>query len=786
MAARTNSTGWKGVGRAVNVFRNWFRLGRARIGTRLTACFAVIVLSMMAADVVAIWQFSQTTAAARRLNQADQTSLAVVHVHLDVDTFRDSVAASTSTHDVRQFATEAAFLRRKFVEDVAHSQELLASSPATSQDPIIGSALETLRMTLPAQLDTTVKLASVRDWPAVSLRVANQIQALINLSSLLVEKVDRQVLQERAQTIENAQRARRRLLFVLPATALLTLLIAIALGWYATQTITRPLSALDAGAQALARGDFEHQVVIEGEDELAHLGWMFNESARRLAVLYQTLRTNEARFRLTIDTIPGYVWSALPDGSLDFINQPWLDFAGLSREEGLGWGWEATVHPEDLAGFVDEWRAAVACGKAMETEARVRRADGQYRWLLIRNVPLRDEVGNIIKWYGTSTDITDRKHAEEALRRSEAYLAEGQRLSHTGSWTWNPAGADRNYWSEEMFRIFGFELREGPPPLERFLQRIHPEDRDRATKGWEKTFRDKVNIVQDFRTVLPDGTVRDIHIIGHPVLDGTGELVEYVGTAIDVTERKRAEQERERLRQLEADLAHINRVSLLGELAASISHELKQPITGAITSARACLRWLNREEPDLERARAAAVRIDKDGGRAAEIIDRLRALYKKTPPKREPVDVNEVIGEMAVMLRSEAYRFGVSVRTELAAGLLSLTADRVQLHQVLMNLMLNAIEAMNETGGVLTVKSQEDENGQVLISVSDTGVGLPLDKADQIFNAFFTTKPQGSGMGLAISRSIVESHGGRLWATPNDGRGATFQFTLPVQAEEQE
>jgi PAS domain S-box-containing protein len=276
-----------------------------------------------------------------------------------------------------------------------------------------------------------------------------------------------------------------------------------------------------------------------------------------------------------------------------------------------------------------------------------------------------------------------------------------------------------------------------------------------------------------------DGQFRWFQTRLAPLRDTRGKVVKWCGVALEVEDRKRAE-------QLQADLAHTNRVSLLGELAASIAHELKQPITGAITSARACLRWLDRPEPDLERARAAVVRIDKDGARASEIIDHMRALYKKTPPKRELVDVNEIIGEMAVLLRGEANRFAVSIRTDLGGDLPRITADHVQLQQVMMNLMLNAIEAMKETGGVLTVKSQRDESGQVLISVNDTGVGLPAEKADQIFNAFFTTKPQGSGMGLAISRSIVESHGGRLWATPNDGRGATFQFTLPIQPETQE
>jgi signal transduction histidine kinase len=257
-----------------------------------------------------------------------------------------------------------------------------------------------------------------------------------------------------------------------------------------------------------------------------------------------------------------------------------------------------------------------------------------------------------------------------------------------------------------------------------------------------------------------------------PLRDKRGKVVKWCGLSTDIEDRKRAE-------QLQADLAHTNRVTMLGELMASIAHDIKQPIAGAITNANAGLRWLTRDQPDLEEVRQAVERVKRDGTRANEIIDRLRALYKKTPPKRELVDVNEIIADMIVMLRGEATRFAVSIRTDLAADFPKITADRVQLQQVLMNLMLNGIEAMKDTGGVLTIKSQP-EDGHVLISVSDTGVGLPPEKPEKIFEAFFTTKPQGSGMGLAISRSIVESHHGRLWATPNDGRGASFHFSLPT------
>ena len=304
---------------------------------------------------------------------------------------------------------------------------------------------------------------------------------------------------------------------------------------------------------------------------------------------------------------------------------------------------------------------------------------------------------------------------------------------------------------------------------------VHPDELKRVLDKWRSATAAGEPFYYELRLRHGStGEYRWFHTRVVPLRDKRGKVVKWCGLATDIEDRKRAE-------QLQADLAHTNRVSMLGELAASISHELKQPIAATMTNARTSIRWLKREPPDLEEVRLAAERIEKDGARATAIIDRLRALYKKTPPKREPVDVNEIIGEMVVMLRGEANRSGVSIRTDLAADFPKITADRVQLQQVLMNLMLNGMEAMKDTGGVLTVRSQA-EDGHVLISVRDTGVGLPPEKADKVFDAFFTTKPQGSGMGLAISRSIIESHGGRLWATANSGRGATFHFTLPNEA----
>jgi PAS domain S-box-containing protein len=508
----------------------------------------------------------------------------------------------------------------------------------------------------------------------------------------------------------------------------------------------------------------------------------------------------EQELRDVVETMPTMVWIARTDGSNEFANRPWQEYTGLAHEGTVGSGWQDVVHPADLKRHLEKWRASLATGEPFENELRYRRAaDGEYRWFLSRAVPLRDGKGEIARWYGVSTDIEDRKRAEEALRRSETYLTDAQRLTHTGSWAWRVEATDaaplsvlgssitsRNsltdaavYLSDELYRIYGFDPKEGVPSWEERVRRVHPEDRNNWREAIEKATREKSDCEMEFRILLPDGTVKWIHSVSHPVLTATGELVEFVGSSSDVTERKLAEQAIERFRKLEAELAHMNRVSMMGEMAASLAHEIKQPITAATTNAQICLWLLDRETLDVSEMRDASSAVVQSVKRAADIIERVRSLSKKGAQDRELVDVNQVVREIDAMLRNESRLSSVMTNLQLSESVPQVKGDRVQLQQVVMNLMLNAIEAMKDSGGELVVTSERTDGGQVLVSVSDCGVGLPKEMEEHIFDAFFTTKSQGTGMGLAISRSIIESHGGRLWAKSNPDHGATFRFELP-------
>jgi PAS domain S-box-containing protein len=384
----------------------------------------------------------------------------------------------------------------------------------------------------------------------------------------------------------------------------------------------------------------------------------------------------------------------------------------------------------------------------------------------------KDELAHLAGVFNETADTLRNLYA--ALSTREAYLSEAQRLSHTGSFGLNLSSGEL-IWSDETFRIFGYNQTD-KPTLIMLFQRTHPEDVVAVQQCVDHASRDGADWDLEHRLLMPDGSIKYVRSVAHPITHSSGQRG-LVGAVVDLTRSKQAEQA---LRQAQADLAHVNRVNTMGEFSASVAHELNQPIAAAMANASTSLRWLARDPPEVEEAREAIIRIRKDALRAADIIKNLKVLYKKSSPAEpESVDVNELVREMLILLHSEASRYSISMRMDLALELPKTRADRAQLQQVLMNLMLNGIEAMRDTSGELTVTSRTTECGELLISVSDSGVGLPAGDTERIFEAFFTTKSQGTGMGLAICRRIVEAHGGCLWASANTGRGATFHFTLP-------
>ena len=657
--------------------------------------------------------------------------------------------------------------------------------------------------------------------------------------------------------------------------------------------------------------------------------------------LYRDVEARERKIGRLIDSniIGVVIWDL--DGCLLDANDAFLRLLGYDREDvkaGLRW---FDMTPPDWQDVHARYEAEelASTGMMQAREKEYFRKDGSRVPVMIGAACFEDQPNQGVAYI---LDLTRQKQAEEALRRSEAHLTQAQRLAHVGSWVWQVAGPKVVYLSEECYRVYGFDPQGGMPTWQERLDRVHPEDRAEWQATMDRAIDEKSDYEMEFRVLPPHSAVRHIHSVGRPVFGPSGEVVQYVGVDMDVTERKQADEafrhivvgtaattgsdffqslvqhvaqalqaryafvtacddqkharslafwkggrlgenfdwdigdtpcervfhgdvchyrqglrtlfpcdkfladwqaesyvgvpmldgsnrvighiailddkpmeadsraidllkifasraaaelkrqkaedelqaaleERVRMRENLAHLAHLNRVSTMGELAATLAHEIKQPISAALTDAKTCLGWLSRDQPDVTEAQKAASRLVKDATCATEIINRTGLLFKKGPLQRELIEVNQVIQEMIALLRSEAARYPITIQSELANGLPKLYADHVQIQQVLMNLMLNGIEAMKDMGsrGELTIKSQKEDDCQILVSVRDTGVGLRPEHAEQIFNAFFTTKPQGTGMGLAISRSIIESHGGRLWATSNAGRGATFQFTLP-------
>lgn len=498
------------------------------------------------------------------------------------------------------------------------------------------------------------------------------------------------------------------------------------------------------------------------------------EKSDRAVRADETVSANERSLKLIIDTIPAITWSTEPDGFCDFVSRRWLEFTGLSAAETLGFGWATALHPDDAPGLLEYWKTALnSCGPA-EYEARMRRFDGVYRWFLFRASPLLDETGEVIKWYGTNVDIDDRISAEEKLKEAYLRLTQAQQLSKTGSFI-SDLTLDEHEFSDEALRIYEFDPT-AKVTVQMVRDIVHADDLSSFDSAIERAMAG-MDVDFVFRIVTARGVkhVRGIarllkRIAGRPL---------FVGALQDVTETKAAEAA---LSKARSDLAHVARMTTLSTLTASIAHEVNQPLSGVITNAGTCLRILEAASPNLDRAREAASRIIRDANRASDVIARLRALFSKKNLTLEPVDLDEAMREVIALSRSDFERNRVVLQSEFADDLPTITGDRVQLQQVILNLLRNACEAMDNVHDrpkIVSIKTESVDERGVRLSVRDAGVGIDPQNLDQVFDAFYTTKKDGMGVGLSVSRSIIEGHHGRLWAEPNDGPGATFSFFIP-------
>src|SRR5216684_443783 len=519
---------------------------------------------------------------------------------------------------------------------------------------------------------------------------------------------------------------------------------------------------------------------------LLHFRDILQADLKSLARQHGELEEREAKIRRLVDAniIGIFVWDVA--GRILEANDAFLRLIGYDREDVVAGRlrWTELTPPEWLDRDERRWLAELkVTGSLQPFEKEYFRKDGSRVPVLIGAATFEEDGNQGVSFV---LDLTERKCAEERLRRSESYLAEAQRLSHTGTWVLDARAMRYLYWSDEAYRIWGFDPLQGPPSRENMWQRIHPDDRDRVWEEVQEALRQKRDFSSEFRILLPDGTIKYLEAATYHEFSSSGALAEAVSTHIDLTGRKRAEGEaresERRYREAQLELEHANRVATMGQLTASITHEVNQPITAAVTYASAARRFLSAKPPNLREVDDALSLIVKEGNRAGEVVGRIRALIKKAPARKDAVEINDAILEVIALTRTEAANNSVSVRTQLAEGLPRVQGDRVQLQQVLLNLIINAIEAMRDVGEEereLLISTRNEPDG-VSVEVRDSGPGFAPAALERVFEAFYTTKPSGLGLGLSICRSIIEAHNGRLWASPNLPRGAIFGFIAPA------
>jgi PAS domain S-box-containing protein len=495
------------------------------------------------------------------------------------------------------------------------------------------------------------------------------------------------------------------------------------------------------------------------------------------------LAASEENLSLIINSLPVLVWSARPDGSADFVNQSWLDYAGLPVEKILGWGFLDLYHPDDVPGMVDIWKRDLAHSDHTVLKGRIRGADGNYRWFYFSGRKLIDASGTE-RWFGVNIDIDDLQSAEDALREGEQALRESERKLNlivntipAMAWSCTPDGR-LEYWNQNLIDFVGLPFDEivgfG------FYRMFHPDDIEPMRTAWEEILQSKRGRPVDARIRRADGEYRWFNLRQNPLMDPDGNVIRWYGVVVDIEDRKRAE---ESLRQSQSDLAHVTRLTAAGELAVSIAHEVNQPLMAIVTNAGTCLRWLQPGNTDLEQARLAAERIVKDGHRAGDIVASIRAMAQKLPAKIEQTELTSAVRDVLDLLRGELRKRGIEVNLAIPDLPVTVLGDRTQLQQVVLNLVMNSAEAMTASSRErrINIRCALDEPHLVTVSVSDTGRGVSAGEADRVFEAFYSTKTDGIGMGLSICRSIVEAHGGRIWISATDSdAGSEFTFILPT------
>jgi PAS domain S-box-containing protein len=514
-----------------------------------------------------------------------------------------------------------------------------------------------------------------------------------------------------------------------------------------------------------------------------------NEAA--LTSAFEELAKSEAELRTIIDAIPQLIVTLRADGTFLAANQAVLDYTGLTKEEVRTESFRDVFHPEDTERLREQRDLAISRGVPFEYERRLRRRDGQYRWLLVQYNPLRDERGAVIRWYATGTDIDDRKRAEDALRSNEESL----RLivdNIPGFVSTANAAGELEHVSRQVLEYFGKTAEQMKNWA--ISDAHHPDDRARAIDAYKHSIETGEPLDCEARNRRADGVYRWFHVRGRPQRDADGRIVRWYNLVTDIDERKRAEEAlgqsvndnremEDALRSTRRKLSAAMQIATVAEMSASIAHEINQPLASVVTNAHACQTWLSHDPPNLERAQATLDRIIRDGHSAAEVVRRIRALFKEAAPVKAPLDMNQIVAEVLRVLSDELRDNSIIVETELAADLPRIAGDHVQIQQTLINLVHNATEAMaglTDRPKSLVLKSRR-QGEELVIEVRDHGVGIK-DPA-LVFEPFFTTKESGMGMGLSISRSIVEAHGGRIWATANEDAGTTFSVALPLASE---